>query len=152
LVLFTDITGEGTQTGSPPKGAWPLFSYAAYQHLRQQPLPFESLAVRSGESTVSVDTGGESAAERAQAHLVSGNYFSTMGVAIALGGALGERDDEPGAAPAAVVSDGFWRRSLKADSGAIGRVIRINRTAFAVVGVAPREFFGERIRRSPDIW
>src|SRR5438552_10324572 len=89
LVLFSDGVSEGTMTGNPPEGRWELFSYEAYEYLRRQRLPYESLAaVRSGDSPVSVHIKGESSAtpqvQRAQAQLVSGNYFRTMGVEAAL--------------------------------------------------------------------
>ena len=154
LVLFSPNVSEGTSTGSPPTGRWELFSTEVFAHLRSQALPFESLAaVRSGPSTVSARLAGEqSAAERAVVHPVSGNYFSTMGVSAAIGRTLQQDDERPAAAPVAVVSDGFWRQKLHADPAAIGRVVILNGTAFTVVGVAPREFFGERVRRAPDFW
>src|SRR5213592_114948 len=90
LVLFSDGVSEGTLTGNPPEGRWEQFSYETYEYLRRQRLPYESLAaVRSGDSPVSVHIKGESSAtpqaQRAQAQLVSGNYFRTMGVEAALG-------------------------------------------------------------------
>src|SRR5215475_13681434 len=55
LVLFTESVGEGVSTGSPPTGAWQLFSTEVYDLLRHQSLPFEAIAaVRSGETPVSV--------------------------------------------------------------------------------------------------
>jgi len=154
LVLFTPAVGEGTSTGSPPTGRWELFSTEVYEHLRTQPLPFESLAaVRSGPSTVSSRLAGEqSSAERAVVHPVSGNYFSTIGVSAAIGRTLQPDDERPAAVPVAVVSDGYWRQQLHADRTAIGRVAILNGTAFTIVGVTPREFFGERVRRPPDFW
>jgi predicted permease len=153
LVLFSGTTGEGTQTGNPPSGAWPLFSTAAYDYLRTQPLPFDSLAaVRSGETPIAVEVPGGESALRARAHLVSGNYFSTLGVDIAQGRALTGNDDRAGAAPAVVVSDGFRRRAFHEHGAVVGRVVRINRSAFTIVGVTPPSFFGERMRRSPDVW
>jgi predicted permease len=154
LVLFTPASGEGTSTGSPPTGRWELFSTEVYTYLRSQPLPFESLAaVRSGPSTVSVRlAGAQPAAERAVAHPVSGNYFATMGVAAAAGRTLQIDDERPAAPPVAVVSDSYWRQKLHADPHAIGEVALLNGTAFTIVGVAPRDFFGERVRRAPDFW
>jgi predicted permease len=154
LVLFTATAGEGTSMGSPPSGQWQRFSTEVFRHLQSSALPFESLAaVRSGPSTVSVRLAGEHAAvERAVAHPVSGNYFGTMGVSAAIGRTLQPDDDRPAAPPVAVVSDGYWRQKLHADADAVGRVAIINRTAFTIVGVAPREFFGERVRRAPDFW
>jgi len=154
LVLFTSETGEGTSTGSPPTGAWPRFSTEVYRHLASQPLPLESLAaVRSGPSTVSVRLPGEQTiAERAVAHPVSGNYFATLGVSAAIGRTLQPDDEPPSAAPVAVVSDGYWRQQLHADRQAIGTIAIVNGTAFTIVGVTPRDFFGERVRRAPDFW
>jgi len=157
LVLFSASPGEGTSTGDPPKGRWRLFSTEVYEFLRKQPLPYESLAAfRSGEAAVSVhlagDAGGAGPAQRAQAHLVSGTYFTVMGVSPALGRLLTGDDDRASAAPAAVVSDGFWKTRLHADPSIVGTVAILNGTAFTIVGVAPREFFGERVRRPADFW
>ena len=156
LVLFDDGVGEGTSAGDPPTGRWTLFSLEVYRDLRDESLGFASLAaVRSGEAAVLVRTPGTSGtghAERAQAHLVSGNYFATMGVSAALGRVLTSDDDRPGAAPAAVLSDGFWRLKLNADPTIVGRQVVVNKTSFTVAGVTPREFFGERVRQPPDLW
>ncbi len=154
LVLFTTAVGEGTSTGSPPTGRWERFSTEVYKHLESQAQPFESLAaVRSGPSTVSVRlVGAQAAAERAVAQPVSGNYFSTMGVTVAMGRTLQPDDDRPAASPVAVASNGYWRQKLQGDPQAIGRVAIINGTAFTIVGITRREFFGERVRRAPDFW
>src|SRR5438270_384844 len=94
LVLFTDVTGEGTSTGSPPTGKWPLYSYEVFEFLRGQPLPLDGLAaVRSGQDPASVRVPGAAQAERAQAQLVSGAYFSVMGVGAAYGRMLTVDDD-----------------------------------------------------------
>jgi len=157
LVLFSDQPGEGTSAGDPPTGRWNRFSFEVYNYLKRQPLPFDSLtAVRSGEAPVSARMAGASAdaapAQRSQAHLVSGNYFETMGVSAAAGRVLNAQDDRPGAAPAAVVSYGFWSQRLNADPNAVGHTVLLNGTAFTIVGVTPKEFFGERVRRPPDFW
>ncbi len=157
LVLFSDNSGEGTQTSDPPPtGHWRYFSSESYDFLRSQPLPFESLAaVRSGEDPVSLrfaGAGSDAQVERARAHLVSGNYFETMGVSAAIGRVLNWGDDAPNAQPAAVVSDAYWKQHLGGNSSAIGKVAILNGTAFTIVGVTPPEFFGERVRRPPDYW
>ncbi len=156
LVLFDDSPGEGTSTGDAPTGRWPRFSYEIYQYLRRQPLPFESLAaVRSGETSVSARSAGAAGGgpvQRAQAHLVSGNYFETLGAAAAAGRVLTPEDDQPTASPAAVVSHGYWAERLHADPAAVGSVVVLNGTSFTIVGVMPSEFFGERVRRPADVW
>jgi len=154
LVIFGDAgAGEGTSSGDPFYGAWNLYSYESYQFLAAANLPFESLAaVRSGEDPVSVRVAGAPRAERAQAHLVGGTYFSVMGVPAALGRMLTAADDRPDAAPVAVVSHGFWNDRLHGDPSVVGQSAIVNGTSYTIVGVAPREFFGERVRRPPDFW
>lgn len=157
LVLFADGASEGTSSDDPPPtGRWKLFTSAVYRDLRDQPLGFESLtAVRSGESQVLVrrpSQGSGASPERAQVHLVAGNFFSTLGVEAAEGRTLTPSDDAPNAPPAAVVSDLFWRTRLHADPSVVGSTVVLNRTSFTIVGIAPREFFGERVRRPADFW
>jgi predicted permease len=155
LVLFSDSASEGTRSSTPPpSGRWDLFSSEAYEYLRSQSLPLQSIgAFASGEQTVALTLPGQSAQDlRARAHLVSGNYFDVIGGAAALGRVLSDGDDRPGAIPVAVASDLFWRQRLGADPAAVGGPITINGAAFAIVGVMPPEFFGERVRRSPDVW
>ena len=157
LVLFNDSPSEGTRTsdGDLSPGRWDLFSYAAYRYFREHDPSFQELsAFRSGESRVSVRRTDSqfSESERASGHLVSGNYFTVLGVNATQGRVLTNDDDSPGAAPALVVSHGYWKQKLNGDMQAVGRNLLINSTAFTIVGVMPEEFFGTRVRRSPDFW
>ncbi|HLW97446.1 MAG TPA: ABC transporter permease [Candidatus Acidoferrales bacterium] len=156
LALFTNNSSEGTSSGSVPTGQWTYFSYESYDFLRKQSLPFESLcAFRAGEGPVSVrfeGSGADGQVARAIAHLVSGNYFTVMGVDSAIGRTLTPDDDKPNAPPVAVVSNGYWKQRLNSDPAAVGKVAILNGTAFTIVGVTPPEFFGERVRRPPDYW
>ncbi len=88
-----------------------------------------------------------------QVSSVSGNYFSMLGVPAAMGRTIVESDDtETGDHAVAVVSDGFWKRSLSSDENAVGRKIKLNKTIFTIVGVAPAGFFGTKVGESPDLW
>ncbi len=158
LVLFNESPSEGMRTsdGDLSPGRWDLFSFAAYRYFREHDPSFQELsAFRSGESRVSVrkaDASPGAAAERASAHLVSGNYFSLLSVNAMQGRTLTNEDDSPSAQPAAVVSHGYWRQKLNSDAQIVGKSILLNSTAFTVVGVMPPEFFGTRVRRSPEYW
>lgn len=158
LVLFNDAPGEGTREsdGDLEPGSWDYFSYASYRYLREHDSAFQELsAFRSGESRVSVRRAeaqpGETA-ERASGHLVSGNYFSVLGVTPSLGRVLTNEDDAPAAQPATVLSNGYWQQKLNSDPQIVGKTLLLNDTAFTVVGVMPPKFFGTRVRRSPDFW
>jgi len=71
---------------------------------------------------------------------VTGDFFRVMGVVPALGRTLLPDDDVPGAAPAMVISHGFWQRHFGGDASAIGRAFRWNDQNFTIVGVMPRGF------------
>jgi predicted permease len=156
LVLFSDELSEGTYTGDAPTNHWPWFSYEFYKFLEKQSLPLESLcAFRMGETTVAAhlaDAPADAQVQRASTHLVSGNYFEVMGVDAAMGRMLAPEDDRPKAQPAAVASYGYWKQNLHADPAAVGKTVILKETAFTIVGVAPTEFFGERVRNAPDFW
>ena len=159
LVLFNTSPSEGTRTsddGDIPPGRWDLFSYASYRYFREHDKSFQELsAFRSGESRLSVqrlDASAGEAAQRASGHLVSGNYFAVLGVNAMQGRVLTNEDDSASASPAAVISNPYWKQKLNADPQIVGRNILLNGTAFTIVGVMPPEFFGTRVRRSPDFW
>ncbi|HJP93183.1 MAG TPA: ABC transporter permease [Pyrinomonadaceae bacterium] len=156
LVLFNDVTGEGTSIEDNPRsGVWRRFSYASYEYFRNHNQSFQDIAaLRSGESRLSVRRTGvqDTAATRSWGHLVSGNYFSLLGVRAARGRVLTPDDDKPGAPPAAVISHRYWEQDLNSDPSIVGKNFVINGTNFTIVGVTPPEFFGERVRRPPDFW
>ncbi len=158
LVLFNDSASEGTRTseGDLSSGRVDLFSFPGYQHFRDHNSSFRELsAFRSGESRISVrrvDAQPGQAAERASGHLVSGNYFSVLGVSAQQGRTLTNEDDAAAPNPVAVISNSYWKQKLNSDPQAVGKIVLLNNTAFTIVGVMPPEFFGARIRRSPDFW
>ncbi|MGH9818215.1 MAG: ABC transporter permease, partial [Candidatus Acidiferrales bacterium] len=78
--------------------------------------------------------------ERIQGANVTGNLFSTLGVAPQIGRTLREADDQPGAAGAAVLSSGYWQANFGGAADVLGRSITLNGEPFEVVGVMPRDF------------
>ena len=155
LVLFNDSASEGTSEGDTASGEWELFSYSAYRYFREHDPSFQELAAfRSGEDRLSVRAANSSGqgAIRAQGHLVSGNFFAVLGVPAFQGRVLNNEDDTPGAHPAAVISYGCWEQQWNKDPQIVGKEVALNGTSFTIVGVMPKEFFGERVRRSADYW
>jgi predicted permease len=75
--------------------------------------------------------------------LVTGNYFSLLGVPAFRGRLLRPSDSEaPGGEPVVVLSHAAWMRVLGGDPAAIGRQLRIRGTSFEIVGIAPEGFVG----------
>jgi len=77
-----------------------------------------------------------------------------MGIAPKLGrGFARDEDRVPGASPVVVLSHSCWQRLLNRDPLAAGRTVKLNGTAFTVVGVAPEEFTGtSQSADVPDFW
>jgi len=97
--------------------------------------------------------GGGGASEPLGTSLVSGNYFSLLGVSPAAGRLFSDADDAPlGAHPEVVLSYGYWVRRFNADPRAIGSTMRIGDRVFTVIGVAAPEFFGVVVGQSIDAW
>ena len=86
--------------------------------------------------------------------MASGDFYSTLGIEAAIGRTFTAEDDRPGGGPnglVAVISYACWQRRFGGDSSAIGRIVRIDRRPFTIVGVAPRGFFGVAAGLAPDI-
>jgi predicted permease len=123
-------------------------SHLNYKDLRDQNQVFTEMAA-FGFAQLHWSTGRES--EQVPAQVVSGNYFSLLGVQPPLGrGFLAEEDARP--TPVAVVSHGFWERSLGSDPAIVGKTLTFNRTPFTVVGVAPTGFTGTLLGGGPSVW
>ena len=126
--------------------------YPVFLAFRQRTDIFADLLATSGVTPLDVDPG-DGRRERTLVSLVSGSYFSTLGVEAALGRTFTREEDRiPGAHPIAVTSYGYWQRQLAGDTNAPGRVVRVNGTPVTIVGVAPAGFFGEEVGMAPDLW
>ncbi len=154
LVLFYDGVTDGEYTGGDVLSD--EYSYAFYQYLRTHNDCFESLAgFRQGNDRVSLHITGSrdiGPSEQADVHLVSGNYFDVLGIHAAAGRVLTPSDDSLSAPRVAILSYPFWRDRFHLDPGILGHEVVLNGTAFAIAGVADRQFFGERVRTAPDFW
>jgi predicted permease len=91
-------------------------------------------------------------AELASIFMVSENYFSVLGVAAIRGRTFDSEDArELTAAPGVVISDNYWHRRFGGAPFILGKVIRLNGSAFTIIGVAPEDFVGTGIA-APDFW
>lgn len=153
LVVIGDPTDVHHRSMGDPQVT--LFSYPLYRDLNATNQVFSGM-LASGEAHSLPITSGDSQGEistNATGVLVSGNYFSTLGVTALYGRVLTPDDDTaPGAHPVAVVSYSFWRNNLGQNTNAVGRVIRINDNPFTIVGVAPPGFFGDTVGDQQDFW
>ena len=152
LLLFGDGHAQGS-IGGVPEGRMPLFSYAFLQEFRRQTTSFSGIAaVNSIEFGAKASIAG-GAYETTHIDLVSGSYFSVLGVPPFLGRTIAESDDQAaGAGPVAVASFSWFQRHFQGDPSALGKVIRIQSHDYTLVGVARPGFFGATVGQSADLW
>ncbi len=128
-----------------------LVSYDLYKHLRDHTKGFaEVAAFPAFAPLLGVRRAGSSIpAQSYPGEFVTGNYFTLFGVRAYAGRALTVSDDQPGAAPVAVMSYRLWQQGYGSDPSVIGSVFDIDEKPFTVVGVSPPGFFGDTLRSSP---
>jgi len=100
--------------GLKPRALWRLEEFRAHAGA------FDSLAAFMGPVPFEIGAG-EGQAERVWGHLVTPNYFRTLGVQPLAGRLFGVADERPGAASVAVVSARFWRAHFDAAPSAVGQ-------------------------------
>src|SRR6185436_10053357 len=99
--LYQQATNIGSNMGSR------MHSYPLYQDLQKRAEPFsEVLCRRLFDASVSIDNQ----TERIEAEMVSGNYFTMLGVGPAAGRVLNSQDDDQvyQGHPVAVLSHAYW--------------------------------------------
>jgi predicted permease len=125
-------------------------AYPDYKDLRDASSSFDGLAGYA-LMPLALDRGDQS--ELVMGEIVTGNYFSMLGVPMARGRAFQDEEDRvPGADPFAVLSYGTWQQRFGADPNIVGKTIRLNGNVFTVVGVAPQEFHGLFRGLAPEMW
>src|SRR5882672_1362681 len=127
-----------------------LMSYPICRDLQQQKEFFDGVFCRAA-TTISVSASGEPRLTGAE--LVSGTYFSVLGVSPALGRLLTIDDDQaPGSSPVVVLSYDFWKNQFGSAQDIVGRKVLVNQYPMTVVGVAAPAFRGIDVGEVPSLW
>ncbi len=125
-------------------------SYADYLDFREGAAGLSGMAAFA-PSPLNFSTGG--AASRVWGEEVSGDYFTVLGVAPVLGRTfVPDAERTRRAEPVAVLSFALWQRAFGADSGVVGREVRVNGYPFTIIGIAPEHFQGSIRGVRADIW
>ena len=139
VIPAESLSGEMTKTG----GGWSStsFSLQSFAAMRREAAGiaevFGFTAIPGGMNAA---IGGRS--EVVSGQLVSGNYFTALGVSAVAGRTIVENDDRPDAPPVVVISDRFWLNRFGRSADAIGATMMLNGVAATVVGVSPKGFQG----------
>lgn len=112
---------------------------------------FEALAVAAGTG---MTLRGDGEPEILAGALVSSAFFDVLGVQPTLGRAFTKLEDEPGAAPVAVLGHSLWQRRWGGDRSILGKPVTLGQTPFIVVGIMPPDFMPPEAlgQRGSDVW
>ena len=125
-------------------------SYPNYLDLRDRNHSFDGLAAFVF-AFVGLDTGDNPS--RASGFATSGNYFDVLRIQPYLGRFF-HASDEHGrnSAPYLVLSYAYWHSHFQDDRGVLGRVVRVDKHPYTIIGVAPPDFRGTLAFVSADFF
>jgi predicted permease len=128
-----------------------VLSYPMFRDLQTaKPAAFAAIV---GHRDFGANISYERNSSAEQGMLVSGDYFSTLGIRPALGRLLAPSDDEtPGAHPVVVLGYRYWELKLGADSAVLGRTLTVNGQPQTIVGIAARGFDGTTYGTRPSFY
>jgi predicted permease len=150
LPLENASTLAAVYTVDPRNAGYLGCSFLNFKDYRDRNSVFSSLALYS---PITVNLTGQGDPRLVMAHMVTANYFSTLGVKPVLGrGFLPEEDVTPNANAVAVIGYGLWSRLFAGDRRVLSRSLVVNGRAFTIVGVAPQGFQGINQLYGADLW
>ena len=135
-----------------------MWNYAVYRELQSNDDLFANVAAWSSRT---LDTAPRGRASIVNGLLVSGTFFSTMGITPQRGRLIETKDDRAAdpwrggtgraGEAVAVIGDGFWRRRFNAAEDVVGQQLLLNRASFTIVGVLPAGFLGPEVGTAVDV-
>jgi predicted permease len=137
LYFIQNVGPHRPSGGAPP--------YPCFERFREQNQSFTELAAFARRDLITINIDGQR--EEATGQVVSGNYFSLLGIRPLLGRALSPADDsvpEKGGPDGyvAVISHHYWTRRFGRDPAVIGKVVHFGNDSVTIIGVTPPEFYG----------
>lgn len=146
LVLM-DWKGNDLAAG---RGSTNLMSYPLCRELQEQEQIFDGVFCRH-PTMVNLSTGQQP--QPVGAEIVSGSYFSVLGVHPELGRLIDESDDvRPGAHPVVVLSYDYWKTDLGGAPDVVGSKVLVNNYPMMVIGIAAAGFHGVDLGDVPALW
>jgi putative ABC transport system permease protein len=144
VMLYQQGSHNGSNTGSR------MHSYPMYQDYQQRAEPLaEVLCRRLVAASVRIDNQ----TERLQAEMVSGNFFTMLGVKPALGRVFNSQEDDQvyQGHPVVVLSYDYWTTRFSRDPSVVGKKMLVNDYPMAIVGVSAAGFLGFDPAQPPQI-
>jgi predicted permease len=144
VMLYQRGPHNGSNMGSR------MHSYPIYQDYQKRAEPLaEVICRRLVPASVSIDNR----TERVGAEMVSGNYFSMLGVKPVIGRVFNSNEDDQTfrGHPVAVLSYDYWNTRFGRDPNIVGKKILVNDYPMEIVGVSAQGFAGLDPAQAPQI-
>ncbi|MGH2400505.1 MAG: ABC transporter permease, partial [bacterium] len=144
VMLYQQGPHMGSNMGSR------MHPYPMYQDYQKRAEPLsEVLCRRLVAASVSIDNQ----TERVEAEMVSGNFFTMLGVNAAVGRVFNSHEDDQAyqGHPVVVLGYDYWVRRFARDPGVVGKKILVNNSPMTIVGVSAAGFAGIDPAQSPQI-
>jgi len=109
-------------------------SYPNFLDWQRDNRSFSSMAAFRGDN---FNLTGMGQPERVKVNMISATFFPILGVQPVLGRNFAEHEDQLGAAPVALISEGLWKRKFGASRDVVGRSLDLDATSYTVVGIIP---------------
>jgi predicted permease len=156
-------SGELVTLGNPARvhsrsGGTPnvdIFSYPLFKELRDGNQVFTGMYATGDARRLRIKTDNSSNAgdEPVRGRLITGDYFSVLGIQAAQGRVFTPAESEPrNPTPAVVISNTYWKRKFNSNPAIIGQTIRLNDSPMTVIGVLPAGFDGDISGELLDVW
>ena len=127
-----------------------VFSYPMFRDLQQQQTVFTNIAAHR---TFGANLAARGETQNGDGMLVSGSYFSVLGIRPAIGRLIRSEDDRAvGESHVAVLSYGYWQWRFGGSPGVLGEQIVINGQSMTIIGVTPQGFEGTTIGARPQVF
>jgi putative ABC transport system permease protein len=131
-------------------GGYPGASWLEYHDLQARMPALRDIAA---SQVVPFNVGEKGQTERTFGQLVSGNFFSALGLKPALGRFIRtEEAERPGTEPVIVISYDYWQTRFRGAPKALGQKLRVNDRDLVIIGVAPKDFQGTIVPLKFDLW
>ena len=112
-------------------------SFPNFRDWRKDNSSFSMMGV---SRSYSFNLTGQGEAEQVRAQFVSSDFLPLLGVKPLMGRLFVEGEDEIGASPIALISEGFWNRKFAAGSDVLGKGLTLDGRSYTIVGVVPGSF------------
>jgi predicted permease len=148
--LATPGPAFGMMSCGDAGGCDEVFSYPMYRDLEKIQTVFKGIA---GHFPFKANLAARGETLNGRGLLVSGSYFSVLGVKAALGRTLNPKDDRViGQTPVVVLSHAYWKTRFNKDPGVLNQTMVINGQVMTIVGVAPQGFEGTTLGLRPQVF